>query len=1442
MPNRLIFVNRSATTAVFYDFDGNRQSSDDIALGTGDWRGIVATNDRIHFINRTTNSTNAYDFDGSRQSGDDIALGTGSWNGAIATDNRLHFINYNASSTTAYDFSGTRQSGDDIALGATSYLGGAASDNRLHFLRDGQSSTTAYDFSGTRQSGDDITLSGTANWRGGASSDDRLYFINLSTRIAVAYDFSGTAQSSDDISLGTGNWEGGVGIIEPTATYTLSTTDTDIRAGETGVEIDVVSDVDVSGLAQSDFSVAGGSITGFAVTDARNAVLTVTAGSAGTMTVTIAENAGTPGNAATSQNFTVNAYPRLEVVSGDNQSANIGEALSNNLVIRALDANENTVSGVTVAFSTTGGTLSVASAVTDSNGRTSTALTLPDTAGVYVVTATASGYSSAMFMAIAVKPLTLSMLANSSYDLFLIVENADSITFESGQTQPTGSSISNGIFTIVETAGTAYFTATNANGSTNFQIKINVVQTEILASEITRYRVEIAGIDVSNDLEGIPSVSESLDPVQLNAFKVNDAVVTLASDAGKYNSGVSGNFWETNSLNANGYQEQVQIFQDFFIDGAWVEDLQVSGLILRATENIEDITVSFVCVDFSSVLQNRVVSDFGTLEKYMILDTESTHTPYEYTPEASLGTIQTDAAQAWTDQTELTLQLPALATEGPEITTDLARITENGIETAIFSSDNPILKAKVYPQHRSIEYLANQLALQAGLYQVIFDVDTIELENPYILNRGSVSYATEKTRITRLPVDWVYDETDDRLLILLSHPDDHIADWLVQHDRAQDRNRVIYEFDNDIRVHRIARLDSTTYYILTTAYSDSDNESIYEYETDTLTLTERVTPSNSYPPLLSEFKVVGDHLYYGYFVSDTVGVARLATDGTTSMMVEETDNPQGAPAFDVTDSGEIYFASITGASRGSVTLASYTGAYQSDRTFTVSDGEHAQNASVRFRASSNSGSYSLEIYINGTLEQTLTGQDGGTINQSLGDFDNITSVRYVYDGDISIVQFFFTATLNPPNDLKVQHRATDGTITTLSDDVIDTSGTEASISGDFTFQAIYHDDHLYLLYTSRPVNTLHQDALNFVRFDVSGSTIPLPGDVIIDSNTNILSEPLHLFIHDGNVHFMRETALGTLNRVETDASFTSLGNLWYDSGTAWNQSVVRPLSIGDEVHTIMGYGDIEEDILTEDADVSQRDNMQHLVYTQELQYVLSDGAFQGSIYDGLAELALLVDATLSIEKGIIHIRQRRVLRAELDGASGTGLADIAFQNETHDFPSSGYLRINDEVIAYTGISGGAFTGITRGILGTTIIDHADESECVFVNNVVSRDDLTGGITIEDDTARLYNVIRNSSGSVDVRDATSIQRYGERVLTLDLGRLTDHNLIWQERIFQRYLENLKDLQSIITLPLLPTTVLRLTDVVAFRQGPLLYTLQIVSVSQDAERREVRGRTV
>ena len=226
-------------------------------------------------------------------------------------------------------------------------------------------------------------------------------------------------------------------------------------------------------------------------------------------------------------------------------------------------------------------------------------------------------------------------------------------------------------------------------------------------------------------------------------------------------------------------------------------------------------------------------------------------------------------------------------------------------------------------------------------------------------------------------------------------------------------------------------------------------------------------------------------------------------------------------------------------------------------------------------------------------------------------------------------------------------------------------------------------------------------------------------------------------------------------------------------------------------------------------------------------------------------LAKSVNATLSFEKNLIMISDRRPFRAETDGATGTGTGNLSFSDANKTFPSSGYLLIGKEILRYTGISSGAFTGITRGVLGSDIENHvSDASAILYLDTIIETEGLGSPykkITLQSDTNRIFNIIRDSGGIAEVRDEASIARYGERSYALDLG-LTRHEKVWIERIFASYLEELKDLQAIVNIQTVPDFSLRLGQIVPFFYAGQLKAMRIVSVRYERNATHIKGRTV
>ena len=150
----------------------------------------------------------------------------------------------------------------------------------------------------------------------------------------------------------------------------------------------------------------------------------------------------------------------VQASSGDEQEATVGATLAQPVVVLALDAADNPVSGARVEFEVTsgGGTIAPASAQTDADGRASAEWTLGTTAGEQVVTAVV-GMSSTTFSATATPgpaasltvsptPVVLDAIdATADLDIIAVDEHDNEIEGR----EPTWESLDPAIATVDET-------------------------------------------------------------------------------------------------------------------------------------------------------------------------------------------------------------------------------------------------------------------------------------------------------------------------------------------------------------------------------------------------------------------------------------------------------------------------------------------------------------------------------------------------------------------------------------------------------------------------------------------------------------------------------------------------------------------------------------------------------------------------------------------------------------------------------------------------------------------------------------------------------------------------------------------------------------------------------------------------------------------------------
>ena len=294
-----------------------------------------------------------------------------------------------------------------------------------------------------------------------------------------------------------------------------------------------------------------------------------------------------------------------------------------------------------------------------------------------------------------------------------------------------------------------------------------------------------------------------------------------------------------------------------------------------------------------------------------------------------------------------------------------------------FLDEHPLLRFMGEHLSEDVRFLIHQLAINKEVYNTEIDIPGVEVKDPFLLNRG-VSLLVWSRR-EQLDCLWIGSKVWNRgykppptLLILLSNPEGHISDLLVQYNLSGDSYRVLHTFDKDVSVHRIERRNATNYYILTSKPITQDRSArqlprpndntryaydsvaegseikIYHYSTSTGTLTEHVAEDDSFPPQLGihyyvgfenklyidtfegirpdyrgAFKWHSGNLYYRYAKDGEFGVARVNTGGTTGtkiigQAVGETPQQKHPSyshlnfAFDLTSSGTLYFVYATG--------------------------------------------------------------------------------------------------------------------------------------------------------------------------------------------------------------------------------------------------------------------------------------------------------------------------------------------------------------------------------------------------------------------------------------------------------------------------------------------------------------------------------------------------
>ena len=972
---------------------------------------------------------------------------------------------------------------------------------------------------------------------------------------------------------------------------------------------------------------------------------------------------------------------------------------------------------------------------------------------------------------------------NQPVNLFDYVENAQAIDFQFGFRVPTDVTLENGFIVATEAVDTQICLRAEYNGrfaDTAFQLTATAPQT-FLPSPSTKYQVFIEDVEVSEDLQVFPIIEERIDDLKLNAYIKGNCDLRLRSDRGKYNPLLSDTFWTENGLNPSGYLNTLRVYhvnEDAQGKPLTERQLKFNGVVLEFEESVTNVEARITAYDVTYLFQQKQIEGIG-LQKIIELKQE-TRESHEgiYAPEQALTPINLDPnAKASADTERLTLKETVNRVEGVSVD-NTAHLEVSSLKTQGGPVDSPVILTSKTQLHRQpLKRAIAAIAIAERDLNVSLDVDEPETER-HIRAQGNIAFQISEGRTQHTITDWIGDDTNNWLYLLMRS--ETAPDEFWQYDFETQAYAHLHTFTSIQKTRQIATSDFDTFYFL--------------HDTGITTFT-------------------------------------CSTRYTETLVSADSDCPVQPNIFYpiAADTSELQSKGIRGFNKaGFEVLGNFLYyRYATETEFGV----------ARVNVASN------------TTEKVLSA------DRDL--YRNHLNFAFTIDRDAVI--FAYSQGTPQKSELFIKRKDSTGETTLLHETRLIQNLTDLDETGGAwvgVHEIVRHGDDIYftapIARQNRHINKdagmgLYRYGLGNLQFETlktwefvqwGATSLTAFGDAVYFAECPsefYLFEPTNPDFSDDELA-MKAQVKGALRYVGIDGEVQDLGNIYFESEN-YRASVTRILPIGDDLHLTASSGH-PDTLLEKDSSVSHWNNMQWLVWSERLQYFV-DIPTSGSLYEVLLRIAESVNATLQVKHNQVRIQNRQPIAALTQGTTAiNAVSQLLFDNATRTFPQSGYVKVNDEIMAYAGVTDNALTGLTRGQAGTIAQTHLDNSEILFLDSVTPLS-LREDIQIEPQWTHLFNLIVDNQNRIRLGDANSQATFTEKSLTLNLN-LTQHDILWMQTIARQYLNRFSDARQLLRFTTSPFEKFQVSDVVWFDHRSLLQRpLQILRKVSRSDRIEFVG---
>ena len=280
-------------------------------------------------------------------------------------------------------------------------------------------------------------------------------------------------------------------------------------------------------------------------------------------------------------------------------------------------------------------------------------------------------------------------------------------------------------------------------------------------------------------------------------------------------------------MNPSGFLNTVKVFVEFIENGTRTPVLFFEGQITSLEMPLQN-TSTLRCLSNTTRLTQINLEGAGIgIEKIAQLDTGTdNNAPVAegvYVPESAMLPLSvSDDVQAYIHQTQLTQKEIANDALGTKDDTGFLTASDFKVQGGVF--DDPVLlNYKTAYRYKTARSALEKLTkVETYLTTLLTDFENTPEVEEHISARGNIAFDTEAGRISRLPTDWVYDATGDRLFVLLSNPSRYIPDHLVEYRFATDSSHILREFDPTLVAYGLTTGDADTFYVLCGTATDLD--------------------------------------------------------------------------------------------------------------------------------------------------------------------------------------------------------------------------------------------------------------------------------------------------------------------------------------------------------------------------------------------------------------------------------------------------------------------------------------------------------------------------------------------------------------------------------------------------------------------------------------------